>query len=125
MTIIATMAELRIQQLEGRVRFAVHVQPRASRSAIGRVHGDALRVRLTAPPVEGAANAALVALLADALRVPKRSVRIVAGETSRAKTVEVDGINAAGVQRLAAATGERLRASARPRIKLTGEGEPR
>jgi uncharacterized protein len=119
------MTELRIQELDGRVRFAVHVQPRASRSAIGGVHRDALRVRLTAPPVEGSANAALIALLADTIGVPKRSVRIIAGETSRAKTVEIEGINAAGIQRLAATTGERLQANARPRIKPTGEGEPR
>jgi hypothetical protein len=52
-------------------------------------------------------------------------VRIIAGETSRAKTVEIEGINAAGIQRLAATTGERLQANARPRIKPTGEGEPR
>jgi len=82
------------------VRFAVHVQPRAARSEISGVRGDDLRVRLTAPPVEGAANAALVVLLADALGVPKRSVRIVSGESSRAKVVEIDGVDAAAVRRL-------------------------
>ena len=82
------------------MRFAVHVQPRAARSEISGVRGDDLRVRLTAPPVEGAANAALVVLLADALGVPKRSVRIVSGESSRAKVVEIDGVDAAAVRRL-------------------------
>ncbi len=94
------MDELRVQELDGRVRFAVHVQPRAARSEISGVRGDDLRVRLTAPPVEGAANAALVVLLADALGVPKRSVRIVSGESSRAKVVEIDGVDAAAVRRL-------------------------
>jgi uncharacterized protein (TIGR00251 family) len=53
------------------------------------MHGAALKVRLQAPPVEGAANDALVALLAERLGVPRRAVRVVAGATSRAKTVEI------------------------------------
>lgn len=95
------MSEPRITESAGRVRFAVHVQPRAARSGLGGLHGDALRVRLTAPPVGGAANAALIALLAESLGVPKRNVRIVAGETSRTKTVEIDGVAAAAVRGLA------------------------
>ena len=54
------MSELRVQEGNGRVRLGVHVQPRAARSEIVGVHGDALKVRLTSPPVEGAANEALV-----------------------------------------------------------------
>ena len=84
-----------------RVRFAVRVQPRASRSEIVGLHGDALKVRLSAPPVDGAANEALVELVADALGVAKRAVRIVSGESSRSKTVEVEGVTAAAVLRLA------------------------
>jgi uncharacterized protein (TIGR00251 family) len=95
------MPELRVQQFEDRVRFAVRVQPRASRSAVGGLHGDALRVRLTAPPVEGAANGALIELLASTLRVPARSVRIVAGASSRSKVIEVEGVAPAAVQALA------------------------
>ena len=92
----------------GRVlRFAVRVQPRASRTEIVGTHGDALKVRLAAPPVDGAANDALVALLADALAVPRRAVRIVAGASSRPKTVEVDGTTADAVQRLATGVGTR------------------
>ena len=84
----------------GLVRLSVHVQPRASRSEIAGLHGDALKVRLAAPPVDGAANEALVELLADALAVPRRAVRIRAGQSSRAKIVEIDGVTEADVQRL-------------------------
>ena len=79
----------------------VHVQPRASRSEVVGTHGAALKVRLLAPPVDGAANDALVALLADRLGVPRRDVRIVQGATSRAKVVEIDGTTADAVRALA------------------------
>ena len=82
-------------------RFNVRVQPRSSRNAVEGTHGDALRVRLTAPPVDGAANEALLAMLAEALGVPKRAVRIVGGETGRTKIVEVDGIDTGALTRLA------------------------
>ena len=84
------------------VRVSVHVQPRASRSEIIGQHGAALKVRLQAPPVDGAANEALVALLADRLGVARRAVKVVAGASSRAKTVEVEGTTEAAVRALAA-----------------------
>lgn len=74
------------------VRFEVHVQPRASRTELAGLHGGALKVRVAAPPVEAAANRALIEFLAECLGVARRSVRIVAGETSRTKVLEVDGI---------------------------------
>jgi uncharacterized protein len=74
------------------VRFDVRVQPRASRSEIVGEQEGALRVRLAAAPVDGAANDALVELLADVLHVAKRDVRIVTGTTSRRKVVEVDDV---------------------------------
>ncbi|MBI3567242.1 MAG: YggU family protein [Gemmatimonadetes bacterium] len=86
---------------EGAVRFAVRVQPRASRAGVDGVHGDALRVRVHAPPVDGAANDAVIAVLADALRVAKRDVRIVSGEGSRSKVVEVAGVSVEAVRALA------------------------
>ena len=95
------MERLRVNERGTVVRVAVHVQPRASRSEIIGQHGTALKVRLQAPPVEGAANEALVRLLAKALNVPERSVRVVAGATSRAKTVEVDGTTEDAVRALA------------------------
>jgi len=76
------------------VRFAVHVQPRSKRPGINGTHGDALRVRVQAPPVEGAANDAVVAMIASALGVPPRAVRIAAGQSGRQKLVDVDGIDA-------------------------------
>jgi uncharacterized protein (TIGR00251 family) len=83
----------------------IHVQPRASRSEVVGTHGAALKVRLLAPPVDGAANDALVALLAERLAVPRRAVRIVAGLTSRIKTVEIDGTTEAAVRALARQDG--------------------
>ena len=83
------------------VRFNVHVQPRASRTEIVGEHGGALRVRLAAPPVDNAANEALVELLAKALHVPRRDIRIVAGVASRRKVVEVDGATTDQVKALA------------------------
>jgi uncharacterized protein (TIGR00251 family) len=83
------------------VRFQVRLQPRASRNEISGVQGGALRVRLHAPPVDGAANEALVDFLAGRLAVPRRGVRIVAGATSRTKMIEVHGVTSADVERLA------------------------
>lgn len=86
----------------GRVRFGVRVQPRASRTEIAGVHGDALKVRLSAPPVDGAANAQLVELLADTFAVSRHAIRILAGEGSRAKVVEIDGVDERDIERVAA-----------------------
>jgi len=91
---------LRVDEDSGMVRFTVRVQPRASRSEVAGVHGEALKVRLTAPPVDGAANAALIELLADLLAVSRTAVRIVAGEHARGKVVEVVGVDAESVRRL-------------------------
>ena len=82
------------------VRFKVHVQPRASRTEIVGVHGAALKVRLHSPPVDGAANEELVTFLAKTLGVSKRAVRIVSGQSSRGKTVEVEGVSPASVDAL-------------------------
>lgn len=79
------------------VTFAVRVIPRAGRTAVGGVRGDALVVRLAAPPVEGAANEALVAFVADLFDRPKREVRIVSGASSRDKRVAIAGLPAAAV----------------------------
>ena len=95
------MDGLRIEVRADVVRVSVHVQPRASKSEIVGLHGAALKVRLQAPPVEGAANEALVALFADRLGLPRRSVRVVAGATSRGKVVEIEGTTEAAVRGLA------------------------
>jgi uncharacterized protein (TIGR00251 family) len=92
---------LRVERRGASIRVSVHVQPRASRSEVVGTHGTALKVRLRAPPVDGAANEALVLLLAERLGVPRRAVRIVAGGASRAKTVDIDGTTEAAVRALA------------------------
>ncbi len=78
-------------------RLQIQLQPRASQNRIVGRHGDVLKVQVHAPPVEGAANAALIELLAAALAVPRRAVRIIRGATSRTKLIEVDldGVTAA------------------------------
>jgi hypothetical protein len=89
------------------VTFAVRVVPRSSRSFVAGTRGDALLVRLTAPPVEGAANDALVALLASVFDRPKRDISIVSGGTSKDKRVAVAGLSAAEVtSRLSAILGK-------------------
>jgi hypothetical protein len=81
-------------------RLIVHVRPRAKRSEVAGRHGDAIKVRLAAPPVDGAANDELVRFLAEALGVPRRAVRLTAGLTSRRKTVEIEGLTGAAAKEL-------------------------
>lgn len=81
----------------------VRVTPRAGRSSIAGVRDDVLLVRLAAPPVEGAANDALVELLARTFGVPRRGVRIVAGARSRTKRVELAGVTPDALDRQLAA----------------------
>lgn len=73
-------------------RFTVKVHPRARRSAVTGRLGDAWKLDLTAPPVEGKANEECVRLLAELVGVPRAQVRIVAGLTSRTKVVEIEGV---------------------------------
>ena len=75
-------------------RIKVYVQPRASKTAVVGMYGDAVHVRLTAPPVDDAANEALVALIASRLGIAKGHVRIVSGARSRRKVIEIDGVAA-------------------------------
>jgi uncharacterized protein (TIGR00251 family) len=95
---------LRVTEANGRVRFSVRVQPRAATTAVAGVYGDALKVRVAAPPVDGAANDALVEFFAEIFAVRLRDVSIVAGETSRSKIVEIDGITERAVRNLAEGT---------------------
>ena len=75
------------------VTFSVRLTPRASKNEIVGIQAGALRVRLTAPPVEGAANAALIEFIAERLKVRKSAISIVSGERSRNKIVRVSGLN--------------------------------
>lgn len=79
------------------LRIAVHVTPKSGRDEVAGWRGGELSVRVTAPPEGGKANAAVCGLLADALGVPKSSVRVVRGDTSRHKQLEVDAVGEAEV----------------------------
>ncbi len=81
------------------VSFAVKVQPRARKNRISGTVGEALKLALTAPPVEGKANEAVVEFFADFFDIPRSSVTIASGETSRSKVIRVTGINAEAVRR--------------------------
>ncbi|HUB09605.1 MAG TPA: DUF167 domain-containing protein [Myxococcales bacterium] len=84
----------------GGVDLLLQVQPRASRTRVVGEHGGRLKIQLAAPPVDGAANAALIEFLARELGVPRRDVTLVAGEAGRRKTVRVLGVNAEAVAKL-------------------------
>ncbi len=77
---------------------AVHACPRASTTAVQGLHGDALKIRLRAPPVDGRANEVLLAFLAEMLGVPQRQVSLLTGDTGRRKRVLVRGLNAPTVR---------------------------
>jgi len=86
---------MRIDQRPNGIRISIHVQPRASRTEIAGIHGEALKIRLSAPPVDGAANEALVTFLTERLALPRRAITIVSGAQSRAKVIEITGLSAA------------------------------
>lgn len=78
--------------------FAVKLHPRAQRNAITGALGDALKISLTAPPIEGRANEACIEFFADLLKLPRSSITIAAGLTSRNKLIRVAGLTAAEVE---------------------------
>jgi len=83
------------------IRLSVRLQPRSSRNEIAGFQGDRLKVRITAPPVEGMANEALIDFLSESLKISRRNVCIVSGHSSRNKIVEIRGAELEEVQRLA------------------------
>ncbi len=86
-------------------RLVVHVQPRARRTEVAGLHGDAVKVRLAAPPVDGAANAELVRFVAESLGVARSAVAVVGGASSRRKTLAVEGLDGAAARRLLLGAG--------------------
>lgn len=78
-----------LQETRDGVVLSLHVQPGAKKTEIVGLHGESLKIRLAAPPVDGKANACLVEFLARRLGVPRAAVELVSGETSRAKRVKV------------------------------------
>jgi uncharacterized protein (TIGR00251 family) len=95
-----SLLSLRASVERGTVRFLVRVQPRASRNEVAGVMDGALKIRLQAPAVEDRANEALRELLSELLKRPKSAVRILAGERSRTKRIEVFGVSSAEVEAL-------------------------
>jgi len=91
---------LKVSEQKGAVTFTVRVQPRASRDEVSGVVEGALKIRLRAPAVENRANEALREFLAVLLKRPKSAVRILAGERSRLKRVEILGVTAADIEAL-------------------------
>jgi hypothetical protein len=87
-----------LNESPGRTTFSVKVHPRARKNAITGTVGDALKVSLTAPPVDGKANAACIDFFAKFLNVPRSSVTIAAGQTSRNKVIRVAGMTVQQVQ---------------------------
>ena len=77
----------------------VHVVPRARRTEVSGWHGDAIKIRVAATPVDGAANAELVRFVAERVGVPRRAVSIASGATARRKTVSVEGVAADALAR--------------------------
>jgi len=87
------MLEICENQTRGAISFRVRVQPRASKDEIAGEMGGALKVRLQAPAVEDRANEALVEFLAQLLKTPKAAVRILSGDRSRTKRIEISGVS--------------------------------
>lgn len=95
----------------------VHVQPGAGRTAVVGRHGEALKVRVAAPPSEGRANEACAALLAETFGVKAAAVALVTGPTSRSKRFAITGIEEAEVRRLLEEAVERGNAASGPAVR--------
>ena len=91
---------LPVRDTKGGLVFKVQLQPRASRNQIVGLQGEALKIKLTAPPVDGKANKALVDFLAKKLRVSKSQLQIISGQTSREKQIEATGTTKEDILRL-------------------------
>lgn len=91
------MAPAYLRDQSDGVLLSVKLQPRASLNEIGKAVGNELRVKVTAPPVDAAANEALLRLLAESLNCPRNRVELVRGQTSRHKTIKLYGLSAEAV----------------------------
>lgn len=88
---------LSITSVPGGVRVAIHVQPRARKPGVRGLHGDALKVHVAAPPVDGAANEAVIQTLAAHFGIAPRAVTIISGHGARRKLVELLGVSAESI----------------------------
>ena len=83
----------------GDLLLSLYVQPRASRNELAGLHGEALKLRLTTPPVDGKANKAVISFLAKLLKIPKSAILIKSGQQSRSKKIVLSGVDEAQVRR--------------------------
>jgi uncharacterized protein (TIGR00251 family) len=86
---------------DGRITLTLHIQPGAKKTQFAGLHGDALKIRLAAPPVDGKANEALIKFIAETLELPKAAISLKSGLTSRRKVVEVTGADRISVEAFA------------------------
>lgn len=107
---------LRFSEDKGKLRFEVLVQPRSSRNQIIGEQEGALKIKLTAPPVDGEANQALVAFLAQFFGVAKKNVQIIKGESSRHKSVAIKGITSETFLKLTSKQGDVSKQENRPPV---------
>ena len=83
---------LKIREVENYVTFSVRVQPRSSKNEICGIYGDAMKIKLTSPPVEGEANEGLIKFLSDILKISKGQIEIISGHKSRTKSIKIIGV---------------------------------
>lgn len=88
-----------IDQVKEGVRLKVHIQPQATKSEVVGPHNGALKIRIQAPPVDGKANQTLIEFLAKKLGIPKRQIHLIHGDTSRQKTLLIEGLELEAVQK--------------------------
>ena len=88
---------------DGRITLTLHIQPGARKTELAGLHGDAMKIRLAAPPVDGKANEALISFLAEILGLTRSAVSLKSGHSSRRKVLEVSGATPEAVERLAQA----------------------
>ena len=89
---------------DGRITLTLHIQPGAKKTEFAGLHGDALKIRLAAPPVDGKANEALLRFVADTLGLPKSAVSLKSGHTSRRKVLEITGAALPAIEEFLAAS---------------------
>ena len=89
---------------DGRLTLTLHIQPGAKKTEFAGLHGDALKIRLAAPPVDGKANDALVKFVAETLGLPKSAVNLKSGHSSRRKVLELSGADVDAVAALGASS---------------------